>query len=234
MEGFCVEINLQKTKWLLCCCYRCKIPNRCKIDFHLENLTQSLALYSSSHYENFIIIEDFNVEANDSAVSVFSHTYDLKSLIKEPTCYNLLVLTNKPRSFQRSCVNETGLSDFHKMTVTVTKTLFEKLQPRVVSYRDYKHFENDKFRTGLLSEFGKANIEENENGLNNSLNACKRILDMLHANKKYARGNHMPFMNKARSKEIMIRTRLRNKFLKDRSEENKKSTQNNATILPHF
>ena len=44
----------------------------------------------------------------------------------------------------------------------------------------------------------------------------------------------MPFMNKAMSKEIITRTRLRNKFLKDRSEENKKSTQNNATILPHF
>ena len=35
MEGFYVEINLQKTKWLLCCSYN---PNRCKIDFDLENL----------------------------------------------------------------------------------------------------------------------------------------------------------------------------------------------------
>ena len=127
------------------------------------------------------------------------------------------------------------MSDYHKMTVTVMKTFFEKLQPRVVNYRDYKHFENDRFRTDLLSEFGKPNIAENENGLNNLLNACKRILD-IHAprKQKYARDNHMHFMNKALSKEIMTRTRLRNKFLKDRSEENKKSTQNNATILPHF
>ena len=70
MEGFYVEINLRKTKWLLCCSYN---PNRCKIDFHLENLNRSLALYSS-HYENFIIIGDFNVEANDSAISVYSDT----------------------------------------------------------------------------------------------------------------------------------------------------------------
>ena len=83
--------------------------NRCKIDFHLENLNRSLALYSS-HCENFIIIGDFNVEANDSAISVFSDTYDLKSLTKEPTCYKNsnkpscidLILTNKPRSFQLS------------------------------------------------------------------------------------------------------------------------------------
>ena len=165
MEGFYVEINLQKTKWLLCCSYN---PNRCKIDFDLENLNRSLAL----HYENLIIIGNFNMEANDSAISVFSDTYDLKSLIKEPTCCKNsnksscidLILTNKPRSFQHYRVIETGLSDFHKTAVTVVKTFFEKLQPRAVNYRDYKHFENDKFRTDLLSAFDKANIEGEENG----------------------------------------------------------------------
>ena len=185
------------------------------------------------------------MEANDSAISVLSDTYDLKSLIKEQTCSCYknpnkpscidLILTNKPRSFQHSCVIETCLSDFHKMTVTAMKTFFEKCQPRVVYYKDYKHFENNKFRTDLLSEFGKANIEENENGLNNLLNACIRILD-IHApcKQKYARGNHMPFMNKALSKEIMRRTRLGNKFLKDETEENKRSIQNNAIIVSHF
>ena len=84
------------------------------------------------------------MEANDSAISVFSDTYDLKILTEERTCYKNpnkpscidLILTNKLRSFQHSCVIETGLSDFHKMTVTVMKIFFEKLQPRVVSYRD--------------------------------------------------------------------------------------------------
>ena len=100
------------------------------------------------------------------------------------------------------------------MTVTVMKTFFEKLLPRVVNDRDYKYFENDRFSTDLLSEFGKENIEEKGNGLNNLLNACKRILDIhVPRKQKYARGNHMPFMNKAMSKEIMTRTRLRNKFL---------------------
>ena len=69
-----------------------------------------------------------------------------------------------------------------------------------------------------------ANIEERENGLNNFIDAYKRILD-IHATRlqKYARGYHTPFTNKTLSKEIVIRTRLRNKFLKNRSEENKKS-----------
>ena len=54
---------------------------------------------------------------------------------------------------------ERGLSDFHEMTVTVMKTYSEELQLRVVNYRDYKYFENDRFRTELLSELGNANIE---------------------------------------------------------------------------
>ena len=107
-----------------------------------------------------MIIGDFNVEANNSAMSIFCDTYNLINFIKEPTCYKNpskpscidLMLTNKPRSFKHSCVIETGLSDFHRMTVMVMKATFEKLQPRVVNYRGYKYFENYRFRADLLSE----------------------------------------------------------------------------------
>ena len=52
---------------------------------------------------------------------------------------------------------------------------------------------------------------------------CRSVLDQ-HAprKQKYARGNHMPFMNKTLSKVIMKRTNLRNKFLKERTDESKK------------
>ena len=39
--------------------------------------------------------------------------------------------------------------------------------------------------------------------------------------KNYTRGNHMPFFNKDLSKAIMTRTKLRNIFLQNKSEENK-------------
>ena len=52
--------------------------------------------------------------------------------------------------------------------------------------------------------------------------SCNKILDD-HAplKKKYVRDNHSPFMNKSLSKAIVLRTRLRNIFLKNRSDENK-------------
>ena len=36
----------------------------------------------------------------------------------------------------------TGLSDFHKMTVTVMKTTFQKLDPKIIHYRDYRKYCN--------------------------------------------------------------------------------------------
>ena len=39
--------------------------------------------------------------------------------------------------------------------------------------------------------------------------------------KRYLRGNHKPFINAEISKAIMIRSRMRSRFLKHRSDENK-------------
>ena len=225
-EGFYVEINLRKKKWLLCCSYN---PNKNNIQFHLENLTKSLALYSSN-YENLIILGDFNVSIDNSYMAGFCDTYDLRSLIMEPTCYKNpenptcidLILTNHHLSFQNSCVLETGLSDFHKMTVTIMKASFQRLQPRIIKYRDYRRFQNDVFREELLSELLDVSIGENEEDFSNFLDICKKNVNY-HApcKQKYVRGNHLPFMNKTLSKEIMKRTRLRNKFLKNKNDYNK-------------
>ena len=104
------------------------------------------------------------------------HTYNLRSLITEPTCYKNpenpacidLILTNHPRSFQNSCVFETGLSDLHKMAVTIMKASFQRLQPRIINYSDYKRFQNDLLREELLSELLNVDIDENE-GFSNFL-----------------------------------------------------------------
>ena len=227
IEGFYIEINLRKKKWLLCGSYN---PNRDNIGNHLDSLSRNLALYSST-YENYIIIGNFNIEADSKEMSSFCDTFDLTSLIKEPTCYKNpdnpscidLILTNKHLSFQNLCVAGTGLSDFHRMILTVTKMTFQKLKPRVISYRDYNHFNNETYRNELLSEISNSYLNFNDSGFNDFFDICRAILDQ-HASRKqkYARGNHMPFMNKAISKEIMKRTQLRNKFLKERNDENKR------------
>ena len=62
-------------------------------------------------------------------------------------------------------------------------------------------FEDDRFRIDLLSELGKVNIEENENGLHKFLDGCKRILNIRGQRKqKHAKGSHIAFIKKALSR----------------------------------
>ena len=56
------------------------------------------------------------------------------------------------------------------------------------------------------------------------------LIRLLHGKKKCVKGNYSLFMNKALSKATMVRRKLRNTFLKNRSEENYK----NATKLLCF
>ena len=102
-----------------------------------------------------MVIGDFNAEINLECMKLFYESYDLSNLIKVPTCYTNpekpscidLLLTNRPKSFQNSSVVETGLSDFHKTTVTVMKTTFEKLKRTVCYSRNWNEFCNEKTRT---------------------------------------------------------------------------------------
>ena len=125
IEGFYIEINLSKKKWLLCGTYN---PHRSNIGNHLDSLSKNLSLFSSA-YDNYIVIDEFNIEADSKEMSSFCDTFDLTSIIKKPTCHKNsdnpscidLILTNKPLSFQNACVPETGLSDFHRMILQSQK-----------------------------------------------------------------------------------------------------------------
>ena len=100
----------------------------------------------------------------------------------KPTCIDL-ILTNCPGSFQNSCVVETGLSDFHKMVVTVMKTSYRKSQPKIIHYRNYKNFSNDIFRDSLQKIFHQ-NLENNcDQYVEDFLISCNKILDQ-HAPRK--------------------------------------------------
>ena len=94
-----------------------------------------------------------------------------------------LTLTNNPLSFRNSGVIETGLSDFHKMLVTIMKTTNQKLDPKITYYRDYNTFCNDNFREHLLSTLVMENLDTN-NGFEEFLVVCMKTLDRFAPYKK--------------------------------------------------
>ena len=60
--------------------------------------------------------------------------------------------------FQRICVIETGLSNFHLMNLTVMRKEYRNFQSKIISYRSYRHFSNKKFRENLLHNLSKVNL----------------------------------------------------------------------------
>ena len=157
----------------------------------------------------------------------FIYERNLKNLVKEPTCFKNvenpttidLFLTNFSRSFFSTKTITTGISDFHKMVLTILRNKYPKRDPKVIEYRCYRNMDRREFRKNLKHSLsGANNIEEFHN-------IYLRTLD-IHAplKKKTIRTNPAPYMTKNLRKAIMRRSALKNKFFRDKSphSENKK------------
>ena len=91
--------------------------------------------------------------------------------------------------------------------MTIRNTNFQKQTHKILSYRNYKNFENECLHELNKYDIHRMNCYEFENIFMTILN--------IHA----LRANNAPFMNKLLSKAIMVRSRLRNKFLKSKTRE---------------
>ena len=104
---------------------------------------------------------------SEEAMEEFTSIYNLKSLIKKPTCFKSknnpscidLILTNRVNCFQNSSTLETGLSDFHHLVLKVLKTTFRKKPPKKVLYRNCKNYSKQKILNDL--NFSLAGVDLN-------------------------------------------------------------------------
>ena len=123
------EVNLRKRKWAFFSIYR---PPTQAQRYFFGQLSTAIDHYCDN-YENFVVVGDFNGLETEQDINDFMDLFALKNLVKEPTCFKSgnprcidLILTNRERNFQHTTAIETGLSDFHKLIVTVLKNSFDK------------------------------------------------------------------------------------------------------------
>ena len=191
---------------------------------YLEQIGLALDVYSN--YDKFLLAGDFNIEETETCLNEFLYQFNAKNLVKEKTCFkNLenpscidLFLTNSYRSFQGTTTITTGLSDFHKLAVTVMKTTFPKAKPKTIQYRDYKNFALDNFKSELRCKLGK---EETDNYATFELIFLEVLGNHAPMKRKILRANDKPYMTKVLRKAIMRRSQLKNKYYKDKSPEAK-------------
>ena len=111
---------------------------------------------------------------------------------------------------------ETGLSEFHRMSLSIMKVFYKKQQPNIARYHNCKNFNNEFFINDL-------NVYFTENTEYISFDSFKRTIDKslekyAPPKKRYVRANQPPFMNKNINKEIMKKGGLRTKFLNTKSD----------------
>ena len=123
-EAIFLEINIRSRKWLIVGLYKPPIQNN---SLFLESMSKNISQYLGS-YENITLLGDFNMTPEDKNLQNFTDTFSLENLINEPTCFKGnprcidLILTNRKWYFKNTCVTETGISDFHKLTAVSLKS----------------------------------------------------------------------------------------------------------------
>ena len=107
------------------------------------------------------------------------------------------------------------------MITTFFKLHFSRRRPKVITYRNYKKFNEDKF----LNYLKESNIIMDEKDTNQNYQfLTKTFLTVVskHAplKKRIVQGNQVPFMAKEIQKAIYIESRLKNKMNKNPTEKN--------------
>ena len=159
---------------------------------------------------------------SDASMNSFCNLYNLECLVQEPTCYQNpecpscidLFLSNCENHFLKTEILETGLSDFHKLIITAKMLKFEKQPSQIVTYRNCKNYNKEMFEKDIQIKLPECDIENIP--YQTFTNIFIDILNLHAPLKKYLRANHSKFLSKELSKEIILRSKLRNKFLKDK------------------
>ena len=111
---------------------------------------------AATKYDYLLVIGDINIDVDMTKTDIKGYlsnlcdTFNLTNIINKKTCTKKsegssldVFLTTHPKCFQKTCVTETGLSDFHKLISSFLKSRYQRLPAKNIIYRDYKHF-NEK------------------------------------------------------------------------------------------
>ena len=130
VEGLFVELNFRQSKWLLFGTFHSPAQND---QYFFNCLDKTLDTYSNY---DVLLAGDFNAKDDEPCLSNFLYQLDFYNLVKVGTCFENsskatsidLFLATKNTHFQNIVAVCSGLTDFHKLVLTVLNASFEKKQ----------------------------------------------------------------------------------------------------------
>ena len=108
------------------------------------------------------------------------------------------MLTNRPRSFHHSSLIETGLSNCHKLILSLFKAFFKRIPEKTIEYRKYSKFSSEAFLHELDQKLNKGIIYNGHDKQYDLFSDIFRTILDHHAplKTKIIRGNQAKFMTK--------------------------------------
>ena len=215
IEIVIIELNINKSKWLVCGCFHSPSQSDEYFFYHLGNVLDNF----SKKYDRFVLLSNFNVQENETMLSEFLNAFNAKNIVKNKTCFESienpscvdLIITDKPGSFQHTNIFERGISDHHKLVTTVIKSKFGKALPKYVHCRNYQNVNEQDFKFELR---GKLEVDVADVNYETFHNVYLNVLNE-HAPIKVIRGNQAPHITKGYRKTVMKRSELKTKYLKN-------------------
>ena len=136
-------------------------------------------------------------------LSDLNNAFSLTNLVIDSSCFKSnkgtligLMLTNKPKSFYKSHSFVTGLSDCHRLIVSILRSSFQKLPPKFVIYRSQKNFHESNFLRDLDSKLIQEELYKSCDDPYPKISEIFSEVLNYHAplKQKSVRRNHAPFM----------------------------------------
>ena len=188
-------------------------------------------------FDKFLLAGDFNIEEADPIMSEFLFKNDSKNLVQQKTCFKStnnpscidLFVTNSPRSFQNTITFASGLSDFHKIILTILKSTFPKVRPKQIVYRKFKNFDLNNFKNEIRTNMQL--IDKYETFEEEFLKVLNKHAPL---NKTLIRVNHAPYMTKNLHKAIMRLSQLENKYISNSTVENMNKYKKHKTFAVNY
>ena len=241
IESIALEVTIRTEKWLFLCFYKPpKVKGTC-LTQSLENVINSFNMEFKSIY----FLGDSNIDQNNPPVHFkdFLDVFGLSCIVEGPTCFKGtpslidIILTDTPGRISKTLNVNTGISDFHHLTLASTRMHVPRSSLSKFQYRSMKHFNENEFLKDMsFIPFHVTNIFDDPNDSYWLFNELYTDILNKHAPLKTTRRHpkHAPFMHtdlrKARNVKAMLRRKY-DKYPSNKNWENYRKQRNYVTKL---
>ena len=228
IESIVIHVKLNKISMFFICVYK---PPNVNND-HLKCAIEEMLNQCNQQSEYVYIIGDMNINFmnNSNALTDTLISFDLKQMIKEPTCFKSvqnptlidIILTNKAKSIAKTINVPLGISDFHNYIGGAIKMPGPKDERQSITYRSFKNFKDETYLNDLeTAPFHVSQVFEDVDDqlwFHNKL-----LLNIIDKNaptkQRLIKCNQLPYMNDRLRKAINVKAMLRRKYQSFKSQQ---------------